>query len=128
MAGKGRSCPDCGLRITGTRSQWESHARIHTFLREGERRWRTTKPYWQWRYELLNPSEEGPQLWVERTMAQRGVPSKYIVKRRKTPRGNLELLTLAVSDVEEAKDEAAKLLEIEDWGPIFLSQQESQAA
>lgn len=123
----GRKCPICKKVITGQRSQWESHARTHTFLREGVRRWRTAKPYWLWRYELLNPAEEGPQLWVERTEAQRGAPSKYIAKRRMKPRGRVEEVVLAVSDAKAAKVEAAKLLDL-DWGPIILSQQDGPAA
>lgn len=123
----GRVCSICKKVITGQRSQWESHARTHTFLREGVRRWRTVKPYWRWQYELLNPAEPGPKLWVERTEAARGVPPKYIAKRRSRPRGRVESVVLAVSDAKAAKAEAAKLLDL-DWGPIILSQQDVSAA
>jgi hypothetical protein len=112
---KGRPCPHCpNVVITGGKSQWDAHANLHTFNNRGARRWRTRKPYWSWAYEMLNPDELGPELWIERTQASKGVPPEYIA-HRVHPGAAPETMKLAARSAVQAKAEAEELLHLPQW-------------
>lgn len=123
----GTKCPHCPKIVYGRASQWDAHARTHTYLAARRRRWVNTTPWWEWTYELITPDPSAPRLWVQRTPANwlEGVKTTYVVHRVTGDRS--ESMVLAATGLRQAKREAAALLEVADWGPM-LSVQGGRAA
>lgn len=74
-------CPEgCGRMLSGRRGQWELHRSVCRRKHSPhQRQWENQVPYWRWRWAPVNPDEQGPAVYVERTQATRREPPRFLV-------------------------------------------------